>query len=208
MYNIEVKEPGQSAFVGGINDDVSLFSIELVDVETSRYQGQAIDVTFEKNGTFLTSRRFPFNPENVRPRMLRSKAGQESREETQEEAEKRALVEYLIWFKSLLNVNFCDEEQWSSAMASAKDFPSFYAALVNLLPADYQEKKGQLICGYNNNNYLEVPREHWITRAFFSVEGKKPLVVSERVRTAPVVVASAPQPSNSTEEVDETDLWV
>ena len=207
MYNIEVKEPGGSAFKGGLNDNVSLHSIELVRVETTRYEGPAIDVVFEKDGTFLTCRQFPLDLSRVKIKNTKDKTIGELRQESQEEAETRAKGEYVLWFKSLINVNFCTPEQWSKAIAEATSFEKLFTALVSLLPDDYQERKGQLICTVSDNNYVEVPRFHWITRAFFSL-GEKPLNVDMRyVRVNPITIVP-PAADTPSQEGDEADPWV
>jgi hypothetical protein len=205
MYNVQVKETTGTSFTGGINEGVSLHGVELVQVTTSKYVGPAIDVTFEKDGSFITSRRFPVNPERVRPGMTRATKNEPSRPQTMDEAIAEEAEKFVMWFKSVVNINFCTEEQWTEAMKDATSLEKFYAAIVSLLPEGYEEKKGKLICGYSNNNYIEVPREHWITRTFFTVDDKKPLVVSHRIKTTPTQITPSEAPSVDTAE---DDLWV
>lgn len=173
MYGKTFKDDAP-AWKAGINDFDKVKFLGLVNVETANYTGPALDLVVEKNGQEYQDRMFPVNPNSVRPRFDRS----QGREETQEEATKRTYGEFNSRVKHIFT-NFMSEEDFMGVQADS--FESYIKALTDLLPQDYNTKKGQIILGYNNKGYLEVPRYMWITGHFLSIEGQKELVVSDKI---------------------------
>ena len=173
MYGKTFKDDAP-AWKAGINDFDKVKFLGLVNVETANYSGSALDLVVEKSGQEFQDRTFPVNPNSVRPRFDK----QLGREETQEEATKRTYGEFNSRVKHIFT-NFMSEEDFMSVQADS--FESYIKALTDLLPEDYDTKPGQIILGYNNKGYLEVPRYMWITGHFLSVEGQKELNVSGRI---------------------------
>lgn len=177
-----------ATFVAGINENVFLKKFELVDVNTPKYTGKALDISYGKDdGSEISDRLFPVDESNITP------YGDDTKEEAVEKA-------YAKMNSKIMHIvcNFtATEEQFRQAVKAATDFTSYVNICASLLPSDFSTKKGSLIIGYNKNGFLEVPKSLKVTGAFFSVDNKHKLQVNEsRVKLT--------SPRSDSQEVTDT----
>lgn len=189
-YGQNFEEPKGLAFKAGINEPVNLKSFGLVEVQTANFNGNVLDVIFEKDGDEAKLRLFPVDETKVTTR----------NEQTQEEAvakaygDLNAVVKHVVTaFEHLLPAD--KQGKYDEVVKAATDFESFVKLSASYLPEDYQQYSGKLAMGYNNNGYLEVPRYLWITGHFFVVDGSdKTIQLGKRITLVRPVQAAA-QPS-------------
>ena len=180
----------------GINDFDNVKTLGLVNVDSPNYTGQVLDLVIVKNGQEYRDRMFPINPNSIRPRSLRDRNTGETREESIQEATERTYGEFNSRVKHIFT-NFMSEEEFESVTADS--FEAYINALTDKLPEDFDSKPGQVILGYNNGGYLEMPRYMWITGHFFSINGQKDLVVSDKVKVHKANSEAAEKPTKPVE---------
>ena len=192
MYG-KVFEDNSPTFKAGINDFDNVKFLGLVNIDTAGYTGPVMDLVLVKDGSEYRDRMFPINPDSVKPRNTYDREMKANRMETMEEAVKRAYGDFNSRVKHIFT-NFISEEEFASVQAES--FEDYINQLTDLLPDGYDTLPGQVILGYGNSGkYLEMPKYMWITGHFLSIQGKKDLKVSDRVKTVKVseVAESAPK---------------
>lgn len=168
-----------NVFKAGINDDVTLVKFELVNVDTARYQGEACDIEWQKEGKSQTARLFPVNESNVNPRSIKEKdasGNQVERMQTQQEAIDEAYIKLNSLVKHIAGCAVTDAE-WNEVQKDTKDFASFINNAAKLVAG--KNYTGQLILGYKDK-YLVIPSAMYVTKAFWSVNGKHQLVFTPK----------------------------
>lgn len=180
-YGQSYEQPTGIAFAPGINKGVYLTGFEVVDISTAKYEGKALDVTFSKDGDSISVRKFPVNEAN-KPREITEKGGNK-RMQTMDEAIREAYTKFNSWCKHIVDgyVSHLPESYGSGVYekgglfdretAKATSFETFIAIVKKFLPAGFEKIPGELIVGYDNKGYLQVPGEMWLTGYFWSPEG-------------------------------------
>lgn len=168
-----------NVFKAGINDDVTLVKFELVNVDTAGYQGEACDVEWQKEGKSQTARLFPVDESKVRIRNIKEKDASgitTERMQTQQEAIDEAYVKLNSVVKHIAGCAVTDAE-WNEAQKDAKDFASFINNAAALVAG--KNYTGQLVLGYKNK-YLVIPQAMYVTKSFWSVNGRHQLVFTPK----------------------------
>lgn len=191
MYGQTFEAP---SFKAGINEFDKVKFLGYVAIETEKYVGGALDLVLANGDAEYSQRWFPIDESRITPRERRDRDGNTTMP-TQEEAIKQEYKKFNSVIKHIFT-NFMSEEDFHSVEGS--DFKAYIEALQAKLPADYTDSKGEFILGYNNNGYLEMPRQMWITGDFLNVNGQKPLTVSDRVKLSNVEQVKAQTPKNVT----------
>ncbi len=200
MYGQNYDNSGVSVFKSGINDGVTLTKFELVKLDTPKYQGEACDVEWTKDGQSIKARLFPVNEANIQVRSIREKdasGNQVERMQTQDEAVLQAYGQFSSMVKHIAGCAVTDEV-WKEGTKGSTDFASF----INAAGAFVNGKNytGQLILGYDKSGYLKVPRAMYVTGSFWSVEGRNQLQFKERQGfTANKVAAPSQEQAASTD---------
>lgn len=168
-------------FKSGVNNDVTLVKFELVNVDTAKYQGEACDVEWQKEGKSIKGRLFPVDESRITPRSIREKdasGNQVERMQTEKEAKDQAYAQFNSMVKHIAGCAVTDE-QWKEA---TKDIEEGFASFINTAAALVSGKNytGQLILGFDNAGYLKIPRAIWVTGAFWSVNGRHKLTMKPR----------------------------
>lgn len=198
-YGQNYDTPAGIAFKAGINEEVTMTGFEVVEINTPKYQGKALDISFTKDGDTISTRKFPVNPANISPREITEKGGNR-RMQTQDEAVREAFGKFNSWIEHIVtNYDHLLPEdkrgKFKDEFGKATGFESAVSIARNFLPAGFEKVKGSLIVGYDKKGYLQVPQEMWITGHFWSVEGsEKELAVNTKYisLTRPVQVQAAP----------------
>lgn len=185
-----------NVFNAGINNGVTLTKFELTSLDTPKYQGEACDVEWTKDGQSIKARLFPVNEAGIQVRSIREKDASGNtveRMQTEQEAKDQAYAQFNSMVKHIAGCAVTDEE-WKEATKGAKDFASFINLAGNLVTG--KNYTGQLILGYDNAGYLKVPRAMYVTKAFWSVNGRHQLVFTEKngfkaTKAAPVAQEQA-----------------
>lgn len=168
-------------FEPGKNSDVRMISFNLTEnISTDKYQGSALDVEWEKNGSVVNIRKFPVDEANVNPKEIpvpKSEGGQkgEKRMQTQDEALDEAYGKLKNWIKHVVtNYNHLLPEEkrnkFDEETTKAGSFEDLVKIAKSLLPTDFSKYKGELIVHYSGN-FLTPPNELYITGHFWKVEG-------------------------------------
>jgi len=178
MYGQTFNDSQASAWNAGINEEVSLKFFGLTKVETANFQGNVLDMVYEKNGQEFRDRMFQVNEENLKTRKVKENGVE--RDQTDEEAKIEAYGNFNSRVKHVV-CQFVDEAEFTKVTSTAKNFDEFVVLCATILPQNYSEIKGKLIMGYNNKGYLEIPRAMWVTGDFLSLDGR-PLKVSNRIK--------------------------
>lgn len=182
MYGKTYSPETATPFVAGVNSDVALVGFSKVATE----YGDAVEVTFEKEGKTISGRQYEVNPANVKP--VTKYVKNQPQMQTQEEAVTAAYQDFNSWVKSIV-INYTTEEAYEEAMTSVTDFDTFVEACKGLLPEDFATQKGNLVLTYNTKGFLAVPSKYWVTNQFFAIG--KDLVPSKRIVTVKPEVAPA-----------------
>ncbi len=167
-------------FNAGINNDVTLTKFELVTLDGPKYQGSACDVEWTKSGQSIKARLFPVDESRITTRSIREKdasGNQVERMQTEQEAKEQAYGQFNSMVKHIAGCAITDEE-WKEATKGAKDFDSFITLAAALVTG--KNYTGQLILGYDNAGYKKIPRAMYVTKAFWSVNGRHQLVFTEK----------------------------
>jgi len=181
MYGQVYSEDKGSAFIPGINENVSLISFGLT---TTDQWGTVLDVVFAKDNSTLNCRKFQPTPK-VREITVKGV----KRMQSEEEAKISAFGDFNTWVKSIV-IPFTTEEAYDEAMKDVTSFESFITACKTLLGDDFKNKTGRLIVGYNNKGFPEVPRALWVTGTFWTLDPEKELKISDKVLLVKPVVAA------------------
>ena len=180
-----------NVFKSGINDDVTLVKFELVNVDTARYQGEACDIEWQKEGKSQTCRLFPVNESTIRPRSIKEKdasGNQVERMQTEQEAIDEAYIKLNSVVKHIAGCAVTDAE-WNEAQKGTSSFADLINNAAKLVAG--KNYTGQLILGYKDK-YLVVPQAMYVTKSFWSVNGRHQLVFTPKTgyfqATPPVAV--------------------
>lgn len=176
MYGEVYAQSNGTAFVPGLNEGVCLVGFSVTDTE----YGRALDVKFEKDGSYLDGRAYEVNPEKVTPKQVWRNKVQVM--ETKEEAVLAAFGDFNSWVKSIVTA-FISEEEYIAAITGKTTFEDFIEACKAALPEDFATRKGRLITTYNTKGYLSVPSKYWVTGNFFTTKPEVTLTVGKRVVT-------------------------
>lgn len=171
MYGQTFEAP---SFKAGINQFDKVKFLGYVAIETEKYVGGALDLILANGDAEYSQRWFPIDESRITPRERRDKDGNTTMP-TQEEAIQKVYKNFNSIVKHIFT-NFISEEEFHSVQGS--DFKTYIEALQAKLPENYTDSKGEFILEYNKGGYLTMPRYMNTTGHFFSVEGKKKLVVS------------------------------
>lgn len=157
-------------FKAGINEDVRLVRFGLVEVNTDKYQGNVLDVEWQKKDSVKRARVFPVNEEQVTPREVGGEM------QTMDEAIDKAYADVKNWIKHVVTGydHYLPEDKqgtFDQVTSTAGSFEELVNAAKSLLPANTPSISGELIVGYDKGGFLNVPGAMWVTGHFWKPEG-------------------------------------
>lgn len=146
------KFKAKGTFTAGVNKGVRLVSFEpKASVTYGTYTGSVLEVTFDKDGAELKQSYFPVSEEKIREEYDRKVANPNFASAFTYEKYLDMKVEERVKAITSLVEPFVGIEQIKAlfqAMDDDTDFFTMTSRLKALLPANFDQQKGQLICGY------------------------------------------------------------
>ena len=183
-YGIILEENSKgSSFKPGINDCFLQF-IGLTNVNTERYQGTALDLVFEKDGSTKNLRKFPVNKGQIAEN-LRSNPGRFTKlvngqpvQLTFDEVYARETSDFSAFVKHIIT-GYVSAEVYEAAIkawlaglnGNEPTFEAFIHMATSVLPPHYAKIPAKVVLGYKRGSvYADVPSDMYYMGHFFTTD--------------------------------------
>jgi len=163
-----------------------------------------IDLMLKVGGLDIKTRWFEQEKGKQNLRKVKDPLTGVERDQTVEEAFKKAVQEQQWITKSILTALGVPTTAFNEGMKSVKDFKSYAAMLTSLVPKGAVEGDYECILQYDQKGYLKMPNKLWITGRVFRDKNSKqePLEPSKRL------TMTKPGEEEEKSDAPATSTWV